>query len=202
MAEPRNRYSNVSVFLHWSIALLIVANVALGWIMSIPEGRLSPGPFALHQSVGVTILLLSLVRLGWRLANPWVPLPGNMALWEKALARFSHAAFYVAIIGIPLLGWLAVSSFGNGPNFWGLEIPRLPIAESRDQGESYGYWHGVAVYSTLVLLALHVAGALKHTYIQKNQVLGHMIPAMLKPDADNPASVRRARAPRRKEPID
>lgn len=177
--DSQARYSNVSIFLHWGIAALIVLNIALGWIMSAPERGLAQGPFALHQSVGVTILLLSFVRLGWRLTHPWLPLPTVMLGWEKALSRTVHVLFYVAMIGIPLLGWLAMSARGHGPTFFGLfEIPALPIAESRAQSELFGAWHVSAVYATVALLVLHIAGALKHTYIQRNNVLGRMIPPL------------------------
>lgn len=191
MRESPLRYSNVSVALHWTIALLIVVNVLLGWIMSIPEDGLAPVPFAMHQSVGILVLLLSIARLGWRLAHPWPPLPPSMKAWEKALARFTHYGFYVLIIGAPLLGWLAVSSFGRSPTFFGLDFPRLPVDENREQGGAFGELHGWLVYATLVLLALHVAGAIKHTYFDKNGVLARMIPAMLKRDADNPLRVAR-----------
>lgn len=195
-SDSQARYSNVAIILHWSIAALIVANIVLGWVMTAPERGMAPAPFAWHQSIGVTILLLSLVRLGWRLTHPWLPMPLVMLDWEKLLARTVHVLFYVAIIGIPLLGYMAMSARGHGPTFFGLfNLPALPLGENREQAELYGTWHVIAVYATVALLVLHVLGALKHTYIQRGNVLGRMIPPLLDKYPEYPAPIGPTREP-------
>jgi cytochrome b561 len=150
---PSSRYSNVSIFLHWTIAALIVLNIALGWVMMAGEGA-ARTPFALHQSVGVAILLLSFMRLGWRLTHPWLPLPTVMLGWEKALARTTHILFYVAIIGIPLLDYLAMSA----------------------PADTLSAWHVIAAFATVGLLLLHIGAALKHSYIQRNRAQSRTVP--------------------------
>ena len=110
LSEAARRYSLVAIVLHWTIAAAILIQLMLGLRM---HGAHSPQTFAvfqLHKSVGITIMALSLLRLGWRLANPPPPLPAGMAGWEKALARISHAGFYLVMIGMPLTGWLMVST--------------------------------------------------------------------------------------------
>lgn len=174
----RDHYSSVAVFLHWSIALLIISNIGLGLMM----GAHIRGVFPYHMSIGLTVLLLSLVRLGWRLTHPWLPLPPGMPTWERVLSRFTHVAFYVAIIVIPLLGWLTVSAgTRGGPAFFGIPIPRLPVAQSRELHEQLGDTHVWLVWATVALVVLHIAGALKHTYVQKHHDLARMIPGLKTP---------------------
>ena len=183
MPNTRDHYSAVAVFLHWSIALLIVANVLIGIAFKFHVG----GAFPLHQSIGLTVLALSLVRLAWRLGHPWLPLPPDMPRWERLLVRFTHIAFYVLIIAIPLLGWAAVSAHARGaPIFWGIAVPKLPVTQDRDTGELLGDTHMLLAWSAVVLVVLHVAGALKHTYIQKNHDLARMIPGLKTPGRDTP----------------
>ena len=109
------RYSTVAIALHWLTALAILAMIPTGWWMS--EAIADPDSqaaayrvFQLHKSIGITILLLSLIRLGWRLANPPPPLPLNLPRWEALLSKIVHVGFYVVMIGMPLTGWLTVST--------------------------------------------------------------------------------------------
>lgn len=179
-AADARRYSLVAIVLHWVIAALIVLQVALAGRM---EGR-TPEAFAvfqLHKSVGITVLLLSLARLGWRFANPMPPRPADLAPWERRLADTVQWGFYVVMIGMPLTGWIMVSAsriavptllFGVVP--WP-HLPGLPdLAEPakhawREAGE---VGHSVIIKLGYVMLALHVAGALKH------QLFGHGEPFM------------------------
>ena len=177
------RYSAVAIVLHWLIAAAIVFQVMLAWRM---DGPFSPQKFALtqlHKSVGITILALSLLRLGWRLANPPPPMPATMSGWERALARLTHVGFYVIMIGMPLTGWIMVSAsrlriptllYGKIP--W----PDLPgvAGGSRELWSNVGHagheWLSWGVYG---LLALHVAGAFKHQLFSRDDpVLARMAP--------------------------
>jgi cytochrome b561/polyisoprenoid-binding protein YceI len=179
------RYSTVAIVLHWLIAAAIVLQVVLAERM---EGPHTPESFAvtqLHKSVGITILLLSLVRLAWRLAHPPAPLPSTMASWEVLLARLTHVGFYVIMLGMPLTGWIMVSAsrielptllYGQVP--W----PNLPLAhlapEAKKAWHSFGLTsHHLLAKGIWVLLALHVAGALKHQLFSRDEpVLGRMAP--------------------------
>lgn len=184
MAEPRDRYSLVSILLHWTIAALIVWNILLGWNLSnIPlEHRLAA--YDTHKSIGLTVLTLSLLRLGWRLANPAPPLPGHMKGWERILARFTHVLFYVLIIGVPLGGWALVSAspIDRPIPFWGLfDWPALPLPRSKDLADQIEGAHGLGAWIIVLTLALHVAGALKHQFLDRDQVLWRMLPVFPKP---------------------
>ena len=174
MAEPRNRYSIVSLILHWLIAALVVTQVAL---ITVYESTESRDFVNAHKSVGLTILVLTLVRLGWRIANPAIPLPDTMRRWERLLARATHVLFYVFMIGMPLAGWAASSAAGRDILWFGLfPWPLLPIGGGREMEGQLMDMHELAAKALYVLLALHVAGALKHHFIDRDNVLHRMIP--------------------------
>lgn len=179
------RYALVAIVLHWTIAALILTQIMLA-------GRMednSPEAFAvtqLHKSVGITILLLSLARLGWRLLRPPPSMPETMARWEKLLAGVVHVAFYVVMIGMPLTGWIMVSTsrieiptllYGLVP--W----PDLPGTDglsraAREAMHEFGETgHDLIIKGFYGLIALHVAGALKHQLFSRDEpVLARMAP--------------------------
>jgi cytochrome b561/polyisoprenoid-binding protein YceI len=179
------RYSTIAILLHWLIAAAIILQIVLSSRMKAhtPEGF---ALIQLHKSVGITVLLLSLVRLGWRLANPPAPLPADMARWERTLAHVTHVGLYVIMIGMPLTGWLMVSASRTqiptllyGAVHWP-DIPGVaglaPAAKKmwHEIGET---GHGLLAKLVWALVALHVAGALKHQLFSKDEpVLGRMAP--------------------------
>ncbi|HEX2816061.1 MAG TPA: cytochrome b/b6 domain-containing protein, partial [Phenylobacterium sp.] len=123
-----SRYATVAIVLHWLIALAIVAQVSIAWRM----GAKTPEGFALiqlHKSIGISILVLSIIRLGWRLTNPPPPEPPGLATWERVLSQIVHWAFYVIMIGMPLTGWLMVSASRTQiPTvlFWTVPLANIP----------------------------------------------------------------------------
>ena len=175
MAEPRNRYSTVSLILHWLIAALVVTQVALVAGHEAIEG--DRALLNLHRSVGLSILLLTLGRLGWRVANPAIPLPDAMRRWEKLLARATHVLFYAFLIAMPLVGWAASSAAGRDILWFGLfQWPLLPIGGGREVAGRLMDVHELAAKALYVLILLHVAGALKHHFVNRDNVLHRMIP--------------------------
>jgi cytochrome b561/polyisoprenoid-binding protein YceI len=185
-AAGSGRYSTVAILLHWLIAAAIVLQIILSGRM---DGPPTPESFAvtqLHKSIGITILLLSLVRLGWRLANPPPPMPQTLPRWEEILAKVVHVGFYVVMIGMPLTGWIMVSAsrlhfptmlYGVVP--WP-DVPGLvDMAPAAKKGwHTFGETgHGLLAKAIYVLLALHVAGALKHQLLSRDEpVLSRMAP--------------------------
>ena len=180
----RSRYSSGAIWFHWIIGLMIIGNLAGGLLMG---GLLdSPDParkqlgfqvIQIHKSIGLTVLLLSLLRLGWRLAHPVPSLPDHMTPMERLLARTTHYAFYALMLLMPLTGW-AMASTGKEqfPILWfGLfEVPHLPL--DRAMGGFFAESHTVLGWVTIATLALHIAGALKHHYLDRDDVLARMLP--------------------------
>jgi len=177
VAEPRNRYSTVSLTLHWLIAALVVTQVVLIMIRDAAEGELARTLLDLHKSVGLSILVLTLARLGWRIANPAIPLPESTPRWQKLFARGTHVLFYLFLIAMPLVGWAASSAAGREILWFGLfEWPALPIGGGRETAGQLMDMHELAAKGLYVLIFLHVAGALKHHFIDRDNVLHRMIP--------------------------
>jgi len=194
--SPREggRYSAVSILLHWTIALAIVCQIFLGWRMTdLPRGMAQFELYQLHKSIGISILLLSLVRLGWRLTHPAPPLPEHMRGWERLLARATHVGFYVLMIGMPLLGWALVSASPyNVPTLLWNAIPwphmpwlaELDPASKKETSELLEAVHSKGAWVIIGVLGLHVAGALKHQFFDRDTVLWRMLPLVPRPHRD------------------
>jgi cytochrome b561 len=181
------RYSAVAITLHWLIAAAIVTLVVIGIVMTgLPDTELAL-KFSLyqwHKSIGVTVLLLSLLRLAWRLTHRPPPLPETLKPWEKIAARVTHIGFYVLIIVIPLLGWAMVSASPyNIPTVLYGEIPWPHLPVPKAGFEAFKTAHVWLAFGAVGLLALHVAAALKHHYILKDEVLARMLPLLRRKDA-------------------
>ena len=177
MAEPRNRYSTVSLVLHWLIAALVVTQIVLVTAHEATEGSASRELLNMHKSVGLSILVLTLVRLGWRIANPAIPLPMEMPRWQKLLARTNHVLFYVLLIAMPLVGWAASSAAGRDIVWFGLfNWPLLPVGGGREMAGNLMDVHEAAAKLLIFLVVLHIVGALKHQFIDRDNVLHRMIP--------------------------
>ncbi|HEX7874034.1 MAG TPA: cytochrome b [Sphingobium sp.] len=181
----RSRYSTVAIVLHWTIALLIIANLAIGWRMGFLKGLAQFEIFQLHKSVGITVLLLSILRLGWRLTHSPPPLPTGMAAWERLAAQVTHWAFYALMIALPLTGWIMVSvSPYNIPTLLWKTVPwphigflhDLSVAQKTAVDGAGGTAHMVMAFGCAALIALHVAAALKHQFLSRDDLLSRMIP--------------------------
>ncbi len=210
------RYSRIAIVLHWAIALLILANLVVGYFMEGLTGPIRRTTINFHVSSGMTILALTMVRVLWRLTHEPPPHPALMRAWERHAASFVHVALYVIMVGMPLLGWSLVSA--NPPPgsagaaalaeararadanpeearrrpppgtrlIWGL-VPMPPIRAFEQLGstpdgaagqkvlhDEFVHWHALGAYLTIGLLLLHVAGALKHQFMDGQSVFARI----------------------------
>jgi cytochrome b561 len=180
------RYSRIAVWLHWVIALLIVVNLLLGFFHEDFDKPVSAAMMSVHKASGLTILVLSLARLGWRLAHRPPPFDAAMKAWEKGVARLVHWLFYLLLVALPLTGWTIVSTRGRATSWFGLfDVAALPVARSDGLHEFFEETHKFLAYGILVLLALHVGGALKHHFEGHRHLIGRMAPWLR---ASGPAS--------------
>lgn len=163
MDRGQQRYSNVAVTIHWLTVLLVLYNAG---VMLLLSEEMSNRLIDSHKAVGITVLFLTVLRLLWRLTHKWPPLSDEMAGWEKVLARTTHVLFYVLLFAVPLAGWLMVSAGRGDPVSWfGLfDIPALPVEQSRQTAGLFNNVHEIAAFTTIGLVLLHVAGALKNTF--------------------------------------
>lgn len=187
MASIKERYSGVAIALHWTIAALLLTNIGLAWWFNTLTGSAKIEPVQLHKSIGITVLILTVLRLGWRMAVPAPKLPEDFRGWEKTLARTVHVLFYVVMLGLPLTGWAFTSAsplihvfpivlFHLVP--WPTIAPlaSLPHEQMKQAHDLFLAGHGLLAKLAYVLIALHVAGALKHQFINNDDVAARMIP--------------------------
>ena len=181
----QRRYSTVAILLHWTIAGLILTNIVIGLRFDGLHGLAKFSLLQWHKSFGITVLILSLGRLAWRLAHPPPPYPPQMPAWEKAAASTAHWGFYVLLIALPLTGWIIVSaSPTNIPTLLYKAVPwphigpihslAMPVRK-RLEGQ-FSDIHQYLAWTALVLLALHVAAAVKHQVWNRDLVLWRMAP--------------------------
>jgi len=123
------------------------------------------------------ILLLTVLRLIWRLTSKQPAYSADLARWERVAARIVHVAFYVLLVGLPLMGWVGSSMEGVAIDVFGLlTIPGLPLPANRGLGHEILEVHGTLGEIMLYLIVLHVLGALKHHFVDRNGELYRMFP--------------------------
>lgn len=175
--EQGRRYSGVAMLLHWVIAVLVIMNWQIAERAEHFDGPLRGEIMDYHRAWGMTILALTLIRLAWRLAHPSVVRTPDLKRWERVLAKTVHVTFYVLLIGLPLGGWLATSFYGKPVEFFGLfAIPALPVGADKELGGAIFDAHETGAKFMLLLIVMHVAGALKHTIIDRDGTLWRMLP--------------------------
>ncbi len=206
-----DRYTAVAVVLHWLIAAFILSNLGVGYFMESFPGRWRVLAVSIHVSSGISVLVLSLARITWRVINPPPPFVGSIKPWERHAAHFVHLLLYAGMLIMPLIGWSIVSAHppAGSPGaayeavlrtehagagslvpaaiqaqsaailiWWTLPLPVLKpvqaigataggVAPQVQLHDELVSWHSFGGYILIVLLALHVLGALKHQLIDR-----------------------------------
>src|SRR5512146_2001271 len=176
--NTRERWGSLSQLLHWLIVALIALQAALGLTgLMLPLGVQKLAVLARHKSIGITILGLATLRLLWRWLNPTPPLPSNLRPHERFLAHCTHAALYVLLFAMPLTGWIMSSARGFPVSWFNvLQLPDL-VPKSETLYDAMVSTHAVLAIALAVTVALHIAGALKHHFVLKDDTLRRMLPS-------------------------
>lgn len=175
------RYGGGAMALHWLLAAALAGIFLFGLYMtSLPFSPTRLKYFNWHKWAGMTILLLSVLRLAWRLTHRPPALPEHIAhampRWQHLAHAGVHHLMYVLFLAVPLLGW-AYSSAAGFPIvlFGALPLPDF-VGKSPELAEALKPWHGYAAYALAALAVLHVAGALKHQLIDRDGLISRMLP--------------------------
>lgn len=173
IGSAQARYSGVAIALHWVLALTLAFQLALGFAM--PRDASGFALFQLHKSVGITILVLTLVRIGWRIVKkPPLATEGGLGGF---VAKAVHVLLYVFMIGAPLTGWALVSTAEiKAPTvlFGTLPWPHLPLPDSL--GEPMEEGHELLAWLGIALIVLHILGALRHQFLIRDNLMRRMSP--------------------------
>ncbi len=189
LRNTQERYGKVAQILHWLTAILILGLLAAGYVMTLlpdlsnDELALKVFAYSMHKTIGVTVFALALFRIFWALTNPRPkPLHPDRKL-ETLAAETVHWALYAAIIASPITGLLHhAASTGFAPIWWpfGQDLPFVPKDEVLSK--TFGAMHWASAVTIIVSLVLHIGGALKHVFIDKDSTLARMVPGRLRSD--------------------
>lgn len=201
--HDEGRYSPVGIAFHWVMAGLVVFQLFWGWRMGqLPVGGDKVAAHQLHYAIGVLMLVLALGRGAWRLMAPDLINDADKPGWETLAAQITHYVFYICLFGLPLTGWAMVSATERETQLTLLGVAPWPLLPFQDVApawrwriEAVAEWmHWGLVVTLLLLIPLHVGAALKHQFIDRDDVLHAMAPIVPKPSRRRTRWQRRWRA--------
>lgn len=181
------KYTRTAIFLHWLIALLILVNLVLVWTVdSLPEA-FTRAMIDTHKSVGITVLGLALMRILWRITHRPPQLPAFYPRWEKFAAHAAHGVLYLLILALPISGWMHDSAWKDAPThpmslYYLIPWPRLGFITGLDPETKeamhtlFGEIHELFGTILYIAVGLHILGALKHQFIDKEKELQRILP--------------------------
>lgn len=176
-AAQVQKYNNVAIALHWIIAILMIYMLILGEdLIKVPRGEtLSLNGPTLHASLGILVLVFSVLRIIWRIMNPAPPLP-PMPVWQVKATAALHGLLYVLMLAIPIFGLLALGPYGAERAdadavsfFWLFSVNVFP-----NLGDWAGDAHEISGTIAEILIVIHVLAALKHQFIDKDNLIRRM----------------------------
>ncbi len=182
-----DQFGTVAKVLHWTTFLLLLGSFGVG--LNMVDLPLSPRKlqvYSWHKWVGVTVFLITILRLGWRCANPAPPFPDSMPRRQRTAARLSHATLYALLVVMPVSGWLMSSALGIPTVYFGLvPLPDL-VAPDRALGQSLIELHHLLALTLAILISVHIAAALYHHFVLRDDIARRMLPFMTPIKGDRP----------------
>ena len=182
----KTRYDGVAMIIHWLTAVLMIYMVFFGedliksGMRAAKAGDAANATFqpSIHVSIGITILLLTVLRVIWRLTHPAPAYPASMKHYEVVGSKALHGIFYLLLLGLPITGWLAFGEVAArlpgivGTSFYGvMQVPPPPFTAS-----IFGEAHSLGSNLAMALIGLHVLAALKHQFIDKDSIFSRILP--------------------------
>jgi cytochrome b561 len=173
-----DRYTKVAIALHWILALGILLQIWLGFHLGdVPRGAPERSAWVnFHKSTGITLAVLILLRLAWRIAHRPPPLPATMPAWERSAAHANHVLLYVCMLGMPLTGYVATNFSKFGIKYFGLVMLPPWGFEDKQIYAAFNATHKLLALVFVGLIVLHIAAALKHALFERNGILRRMWP--------------------------
>jgi cytochrome b561 len=169
----------IQQLLHWLVVIAVFAQLVLGFSYAgLPsDSAMWRQLFPIHTTLGLSIGLVMLLRLGWRLVNPVPLLPETLKSWQKSLARVTHWLLYLLLIGLPIGGYILVSTHGQPVPFYGWSLPPLmAVADNEPLRAAIWTMHAAGSFLVALLVLLHIIGALRHEWLLRDNVLRRMTP--------------------------
>jgi cytochrome b561 len=164
------RYNRVQIILHWIIAAIVFFMIALGlYMIELPkQSELAPGEesvrafyFLLHKSMGITVAMLILLRIFWRITHKAPPLPDTVPKWQQKAAGAAHLLLYGIMIAMPFSGYMQSMFSKYDTKFWGIVLPRVAEAD-KAMRETFSQVHEILAFLFIGVIIIHIAAAIKH----------------------------------------
>ncbi|MCM2287415.1 MAG: cytochrome b [Sulfuritalea sp.] len=176
-AAADNSYTGIAIGLHWLIAFAIIGSFSVGlYMVDLPLSPQKLKIYSWHKWAGVTIFLCVALRLVWRLTHRPPELPPGVPAWQRSLAAATHVLLYLLMVAVPLSGWLMSSAKGFQTVWFGvLPLPDL-LTKNAELGDLLQQMHKLLNYSMAALVFAHLGAALKHHFIDRDDILARMLP--------------------------
>jgi cytochrome b561 len=170
------RYGIVAITLHWLIAVMVICMLGVGlYMVTLKLGPLKLDLFRYHKEFGLLVLMLAVLRLGWRLANTTPGYPAHVPMWQKFLAHSVHWLLYGFLFAMPVTGYFLTCAWGYAPSFFGLFVVPPLIEPNENLAHLLGTVHQWLAYSLIVLICGHVGAALEHHFVEGDNILRRML---------------------------
>ncbi|MFY7697248.1 MAG: cytochrome b [Legionella sp.] len=176
MDDKHSSYSSVAKFLHWLIAIMVLCMLVFGFQLDKLPKLYAATAYMVHKSIGLTLLGLMIFRVSWIYFRGRPKLPATTPTWQIIAARTVQYGLYVALIVMPISGWVLSMAANHPPSYFGLFQVSLPIAPNSYLEQLMDKLHVLIAWFIIVLLGLHVSGAFKHYFIDKDRVVQSMLP--------------------------
>jgi cytochrome b561 len=185
VGDGLNRFTVTAKAFHWATFLLLLASFGIGLTMvDMPLGPRKLEAYSWHKWVGVTVFVVTLLRLGWRGIHPAPPFPDAMPRWQIVGARLSHAGLYSLLLIMPVSGWLMSSALGIQTVYFGIvPLPDL-VSPDRALGDSLIHLHHLLALTLAILIGVHAGAAVYHHFVLKDDIARRMIPFMTPESGD------------------
>lgn len=173
-ADPR--YTKVAIWLHWLIGLAVIVNIGLAMLTEDMPRETHRAAMNIHKALGITILLLTILLILWRIGHKPPPLPATTPAWQRPLSKVVHLLFYLLLLLLPLSGWAWMSAADRPIDFFGLFTVPSIIAPSENVADVLHDRHEMLGLTMLALVTIHILAALKHQFVDRTRLIGRMNP--------------------------
>ncbi len=172
----RLQYGTIAKVFHWLIVALLLVQYPIGWLMPDLHRNMKPGaPMTFHISFGITILLLIVLRLVWRLTHPVAP-ESSLPPWQRLSSELVHWLLYVLVLATTVTGWLFASFRGCSVSFFYLQPMPMLSTDNDAASKAIDGLHQASEWALLVVIGIHVAAALAHLFIYRDRIMQRMLP--------------------------
>jgi len=172
-----NKYGIVSILLHWIIAIIVIGMLTLGIYMSdLPNSLYKLKLYGWHKEWGFVVLFLITLRIIWKMRNVSPSLTAPIPYWQIVIAKLTHWMFYLILFVMPITGWIITSSANLPVSFFGFFVIPVITSRSKNVQHLFANIHSWVAYILIALIVLHILAALKHAFIDKDDILKRMLP--------------------------